>query len=86
MFNLGLGAVPTNIEPDASLLSLASRAQAALGLRLSAVDIIETVDGNLRVLEINSGFMMEHYIRSSEENRQRAVKAYGAIIEALTSV
>lgn len=83
MFNLGLGAIPKDIEPDADLLALAARAQAALGLRLSAVDIIEAMDGTRKVLEVNSGFMMEHYIRFSPEYRQRAVTAYSSIIDAV---
>lgn len=83
MFNLGLGATPKNIVPDADLLALAVRAQTALGLRLSAVDIAETANGERLVLEVNSGFMMENYIRSSPDNKQRAVEAYGRIIDAV---
>ena len=83
MFNLGKGATPKDVVPSSELLALASRAQAALGLRLSAVDIIETADGEYQVLEINSGFMMEHYMRASEENYQKATEAYNKIITAV---
>lgn len=83
MFNLGKGALPKDIEPGAELLALATRAQAALGLRLSAVDIIETAAGEYQVLEINSGFMMEHYMRVSSENYQKAAEAYNKIITAV---
>ena len=80
MFNLGKGATPANITPSSDLLRLAADAQAALGLRLSAVDIIETSDGVNAVLEINSGFMMEHYMRTSDENYKNVVEAYNKII------
>lgn len=83
MFNLGMGAIPVGTEPSESLLSLAVEAQVALGLRLCAVDIVETADGKRMVLEVNSGFMMEHYIRHSSENKQRAVEAYSKIIDAV---
>lgn len=83
MFNLGMGATPRDIQPDDALLLLAAQAQASLGLRLCAVDIIETVDGSRLVLEVNSGFMMEHYIRSSPEHRRRATEAYEKIIDTV---
>ena len=83
MFNLGRGATPVGITPTDDLLQLAASAQRALGLRLSSVDIIETADGKLMVLEVNSGIMMEHYLRLSDEHYRRAVKVYQAIIEQL---
>lgn len=83
MFNLGKGASPKDIVPSNELLQLAADAQSALGLRLSAVDIVETMSGEYQVLEINSGFMMEHYMRVSEENYQNAVKAYNKIIDSV---
>ena len=83
MFNLGMGATAKDIEPDEHLVALAASAQATLGLRLSAVDIIEATDGERMVLEVNSGFMMENYIRASEENRQRTVEAYEKIVDAV---
>ncbi len=86
MFNLGQGAVPKDIVPSAELLGLAARAQAALGLRISAVDVIETAKGDYRVLEINSGFMMEHYMRVSEEHKARAIEVYTKVIDAMMEV
>lgn len=83
MFNLGQGAIPKDIVPTTELLELAARGQAALGLRLSAVDIIETMNGDYQILEINGGFMMEHYARYSLENRNRVVEAYNKIVSAV---
>lgn len=85
MFNLGMGATPKDISFDDDLIQLAAQAQAILGLRLSAVDIVESTSGKRMILEVNSGFMMEHYIRFSPENKQRAVVAYGKIIDAVMS-
>jgi glutathione synthase/RimK-type ligase-like ATP-grasp enzyme len=83
MFNLGLGATPKDIVPDEALLSLAAEAQKTLGLRLSAVDIVEAVNGERMVLEVNSGFMMEYYMRHSSTNLQRCQKTYARIIDSL---
>lgn len=85
MFNLGMGASSRDIKPDDELVTLALSAQSTLGLRLSAADIIETAGGERMVLEVNSGFMMENYIRASEENRQRAARAYEKIVDAVMS-
>ena len=83
MFNLGQGAAPTIITPNTALIQLAAQAQAALGLRLSAVDIIETAAGEFLVLEINGGFMMEHFMRVSDEYMRIAEHIYRTIVDAL---
>lgn len=83
MFNLGLGATPKNIEPDTELISLAKNAQKELGLRLSTVDIVEDVDGNVRVMEVNDSIMMEHYARYSQENNARAIDTYSSIVDVM---
>ena len=83
MFNLGKGATSKDIEPSTDLVRLAAEAQAALGLRLSAVDIVEAIDGTYQVLEVNSGFMMEHYMRASDENYKTAIRAYNRIVSAV---
>lgn len=83
MFNLGLGSTPKDIVPDDKLLAVAMNAQKALGLRLCAVDVIESTNGERQVLEVNSGFMMEHYMRFSPENKQRTIVAYSRIIDAV---
>lgn len=83
MFNLGLGATPKDIAGDDDLLQMAAKAQGALGLRLSAVDVIETTEGKRHVLEVNSGFMMEHYMGFSPEYKQRGIEAYRRIVDAV---
>jgi glutathione synthase/RimK-type ligase-like ATP-grasp enzyme len=83
MFNLGLGAMPVTIAASGVLIDLARRAQTALGLRLSAIDICETADGRLQILEVNDAIMMEHYARASAENKNRAGTIYGTILATM---
>ncbi len=59
--NLDLGARPVLLPPGAAhdaCVALAIRAAQAIGIRFASVDIVR-VDGEWRVLEINSGVMME---------------------------
>ena len=80
MFNLGHGATATFMEPTTRLLDLAKRAQQACNLRLSAVDIVTLKNGEDRVLEINTGFAMEHFSRQSKEYHDVTCKVYEKII------
>jgi glutathione synthase/RimK-type ligase-like ATP-grasp enzyme len=83
MFNLGLGAIPKDIEISQDLLELAIRAQQELGLRLSTVDIIENQEGKYRMLEINDSIMMEHYMRQSPVHKERGREVYEKIVEVM---
>lgn len=83
MFNLGLGATPKDIQPDDDMITMARLAQSTLGLRLSAIDIVETIAGEKFILEVNSGFMMEHYASYSLENYEKVSKLYEIIINTL---
>jgi glutathione synthase/RimK-type ligase-like ATP-grasp enzyme len=59
--NLGSGAEPALLEQGAmrdACTELATRAARAIGLRFGSVDVVQ-VEGAWRVLEINSGVMME---------------------------
>ncbi|MGB3023820.1 MAG: hypothetical protein WBB39_03355 [Candidatus Saccharimonadales bacterium] len=80
MFNLGHGATATFMEPITKLLDLAKRAQQACNLRLCAVDIVTLNSGEDRVLEINTGFAMEHFARQSKEYYQKTFDVYETII------
>ena len=83
--NLGQGAQP-EIIADPSLVSqlsdLALRAAEAVNVRFASVDIIRT-GGEFKVLEINSGIMMESFARINVHNYQLAKSIYK---EALTSL
>jgi len=83
MFNLGKGASPKDVELSDVMESLAGKAMQTIGLRLAAVDIIELSDGEYRVLEINDGFMMEHYARFSQDNMRKTRLLYEAVMNAM---
>lgn len=86
LFNLGQGAVAVDI-PNPSLLGrltvMASQTMQALSLRLAAVDIVQTLEGDLRILEVNDGIMLESYVLQSAEYKKRAVTVYEAVVQAL---
>jgi glutathione synthase/RimK-type ligase-like ATP-grasp enzyme len=84
-FNLGKGAAAVGYEVADSEIELAQKAKEALGLRLSAVDIILLADGSWRVLEVNDGIMMENYARQSPENKEVAKQVYATITPSLFS-
>lgn len=82
MFNLGLGATAKHTEANPKETVLAKQALEVTGLRLAAVDVIQTPSGH-KVLEVNDGIMMENYMRQSASNKARSKEVYAAIIKAL---
>jgi glutathione synthase/RimK-type ligase-like ATP-grasp enzyme len=85
-YNLGMGAVAQDIIDDdvcdgVTAIALSSCDQ--LGLRLAAVDVVLTASGELLVLEVNDGIMMENYARQSPEYKNRAAVVYDAIVAAM---
>jgi glutathione synthase/RimK-type ligase-like ATP-grasp enzyme len=85
LFNLGLGAtaVPISDVLLSRLLPIAQEVMRSTALRLAAVDIVQLADGSAQVMEVNGGVMMEHFIRQSAENKNRAVEVYGAVLGAM---
>ena len=83
MFNLRLGAKASNIDPSLEIKGMSKAAQYAIGLRLTAVDIVKTKNGELKVLELNDGFSLEHYLRQHGENHLAAVRVYEKVIDQL---
>lgn len=81
--NLCQGAAPYVIENDpitGSLSELAIKAAGAIGVRFASVDIAQTKEG-IKVMEVNSGVMMENFAQFSEGNYLTAKKIYGEAIE-----
>lgn len=77
--NIGRGASPEIIEDPAvsePLVAFALKAAGTVGARFASVDVIQTAEG-LKVLEINSGVMMEGFAAASAENYARAKAIYG---------
>ena len=83
MFNLGRGASPRDISPTKVQVEIAQRARQAIGLRLCAVDLVETREGEIKVLEVNDGIMMEYYMRVSSAHKRRACTVYERIIDTM---
>ncbi len=82
--NLAAGAeprLPLAAELMARLEPLALRAARVLGLRVAAVDIAQLADGDLRVLEVNSGVMMEHFARHHPQGEDLARRVYAALLD-----
>lgn len=83
--NLSAGASPEQLPAGPlldELLGLAQAAQRALSIRFASIDIVE-VDGTLKVLEVNSGIMMEHFARHLPENRATAKAIYARAVEKM---
>jgi len=84
-FNLGKGATPQVLadgDVKDHLSDLAGAAAKALAIQFASVDIIET-DNEMRVLEVNSGIMMESFIRAAIENYQIAKEIYQQAIHMM---
>lgn len=82
--NLGQGASPVLVDDEptkAKLISLAKHCASALNLGFVSIDIIES-DGNLRVLEINSGVMIENFSKCSAFYYQLAKNAVSKAIKS----
>jgi len=85
-FNLGLGAKPQDIsDPQLfrSVTEIAHNVCEHLSLRLASVDVVRLVTGELMVMEVNDGLMMENYARHSPEYKNRAATIYDAVVAAM---
>ncbi len=83
--NLAAGAQPVLDIPKGlrrRLKHLARRAVQVLGLRVAAVDIVQTHEG-LRVLEINAGIMMEYFATRHPQGQALARRVYAALLERM---
>jgi len=68
--NLGKGAKPVLVNDEllrTNLSDLALRAAHAINITFASVDLIETTDGQLQVLEINAGIMTESFVANLPE-------------------
>ena len=66
--NLSKGAIPQIVsegEKKTKLMQLAKMSVQALAIRFASVDIIET-EHEFRILEVNSGIMMEGFVRADQ--------------------
>ena len=86
-FNLSQGSISSlDISADEreNIDNIVSKIAKAISLDFCSVDIIRTKDDKYLVMEINSGVMMENYIRQHENGYNVAKKIYTkAIFELL---
>lgn len=81
--NLGQGAVPNLLdELPEELKELAQKAVNALDLRFASVDIVKCADG-WKVLEVNSGVMMENLAGSGRKCYELAKQIYRRAIQTM---
>lgn len=83
--NLCGGAVPSfRLDPVVrkGIFELSRDACLAAGMRFACVDVIEA-NGEMKVLEINAGVMMETVSRFSEEGRELALGVYTRAVDAM---
>ncbi|MBQ8640455.1 MAG: hypothetical protein IJ468_15035 [Lachnospiraceae bacterium] len=84
--NLGQGARARELdvtELDPRAVELADRVYHALNIRFASVDVIRCADG-WKVLEVNSGVMMEHFASTGPAYYQKAKSIYrDAILKML---
>lgn len=85
--NLGQGASAIVLDMDAlrkdPAWDLAHQAAAALGLQFGSVDVIIDDAGTRRVLEVNSGVMMEFLARTLANGEVLAREVYGRAVRAM---
>lgn len=72
-FNLqhGASAEPTPKDKIGVIAKLARAAASKLGLRFCSVDVIETFDDELMVLEVNSGVMTDKYLQQHPDEYEQ---------------
>ncbi|MBQ7432830.1 MAG: hypothetical protein IJV50_05135 [Lachnospiraceae bacterium] len=78
----GAGAVLFTQEEVPEVTELALRTAKALYVRFGSFDVIRTADG-IRILEVNTGVMMENLAGMSQENYALVKSVYGEAIEKM---
>lgn len=83
--NLGLGAKPKFLDTSTANaeIALALKAARSIGLRFGSVDLVETDQGQLLVLEANSGVMMEKIAEYHPDGPKILDKVYGAALSQI---
>lgn len=73
--------IPESIKRQ--VIDLAQKAVAAIGLRFCTVDFIETVKGELLILEVNSGVMLKKHVKSYPEDYGLVKEIYRSAIRKM---
>ena len=84
--NLSQGSIPFEVTDDSlknRIQSLARKAYDLLHLKFASVDIIELESGELLILEINSGVMIENYAQSVKDGEKICKGIYSKAIDLM---
>jgi glutathione synthase/RimK-type ligase-like ATP-grasp enzyme len=85
-FNLSQGAIAKRLEDKIlsdKLIKIAKQVCDEINLKFGSIDIIQTTDDKLLVLEANSGVMLENYIILNPDEYLTAKNIYKKAIENL---
>lgn len=81
--NLGQGSLPIMVKDPHLILTLskfALKTAKTLNLNFASIDIVKDKNGGYKILEINSGIMMETFSKLNEENYNIAKHIYRSAI------
>ena len=85
-FNLSQGAIAKKLENGElheKLINIAKQVCRETNLRFASVDIIETTNSDLLVLEANSGVTIENYIKQNPNEYETVKNIYKSAIEKM---
>lgn len=85
-FNLSQGSMAKKLEDNLlaeKLIELAKKVCNEINFKFGSIDIIETIDNELLVLEVNSGVMLENYIKLNPNEYKKAKDIYKEAIQML---
>ena len=78
-FNLSQGSISKTIEDNKlkeNLMTIVNKIYNFIDVNFVSIDIIKTRDNNLQVLEINSGVMLENYLKQHPDERDKIKEIY----------
>ena len=85
-FNLSQGSIAKKINNkllESKLIKISQQVCDEINLKFGSIDIVQTTNNNLFVLEVNSGVMLENYIRLNPDEYITAKNIYKNAIENL---
>ena len=85
-FNLSQGSIAKKLNDkllESKLIKIAKQVCDEINLKFGSIDIVQTTNNDLFVLEVNSGVMLENYIRLNPNEYITAKNIYKNAIENL---
>lgn len=85
-FNLSQGSIAKMVENkslEEKLIQIAKDVCNNINLRFGSIDIVETINGKLLVLEANSGVMIDNYIKLNPNEYNLVKEIYKEAVESL---